>query len=208
MAHLLATRLCHDLSGPLSGLAAALGEMPGDPEALPLALDAAQVLRQRMALLRAAWGGVQAPIACSGLRELAGWLPNAARLRIDVDLAGPDEPIAGTTVRLLVNVLLLAAESLPGGGALQMSGNPGGQVVVGIAGRRAAWPPGFGALLASADAARQAASALSGTAGLRGVQAVMTALLAHHAGARAALLLAATTEQAPPLLLDLGNTGK
>jgi hypothetical protein len=115
-----------------------------------------------------------------------------------------DAPFQPAATRLLVNVMLLAAESLPAGGMLALTGAPGGTVVAAIAGRQAAWPAGFGALLASADAAWTALG-VRGVAGLRGVQAPLTALLAHQAGVRAALLMATVAEAAPPLLLDLSG---
>ena len=46
---------------------------------------------------------------------------------------------------MVLNLLLLAAESLPGGGIVALSGSPGKHVLVTIAGPRAAWPAGFGA---------------------------------------------------------------
>ncbi len=205
LAHLLVTRICHDISNPLHGLGAALGELPGDPQALPLAVDAAHVLRQRIALLRAAWGDEPPALARDGLLDLARGLPNASRLQVVVDGLSADAPFQPAATRLLVNVMLLAAESLPAGGMLALTGAPGGTVVAAIAGRQAAWPAGFGALLASADAAWTALGALRGVAGLRGVQAPLTALLAHQAGVRAALLMATVAEAAPPLLLDLSG---
>jgi histidine phosphotransferase ChpT len=202
LALLLATRLCHDLSGPLSGLGAALGEMPQDPEALQLAIDAARALRLRVALLRAAWSTDPPAIARDGLRDLSGGLTNAARLRMDLDELEDSAAFDPVAARLLVNVMLLAAESLPAGGVITLGGSPGGPVFVRIAGKRAAWPVGLGAMLASAAAARQAADALHGSASVSGLQAPLTALLIHAADVPAALLLAATAEQAPPLLLD------
>lgn len=202
LARVLATRMCHDLSGPLSGLGAALGEMPGDPEALLLARDAALILRQRIALLRAAWGEDVPPLGRDGLRDLSLGLPNAARLRVDLDGLAAGTPFAPAAARLVVNVMLLAAESLPGGGLLEFAGDPAGQVVACIAGRRAAWPAGLGEMLASVDAARQAVTALQGASGARSVQAPLTALLAHVAGVRTGLLLSGAVEAAPPLLLD------
>ena len=67
LAEALAIRLCHDLSGPLGALGAALGEVGAEAEALSLAQEASTVLRQRLALLRAAWGA--APPASPGPRS-------------------------------------------------------------------------------------------------------------------------------------------
>lgn len=205
LAQLVAARICHDLSSPLGGLGAALGEIGDDPAALDLARDVALVLRQRLALLRMAWGTAPAPMRRAVLRDLAGGLPNAPRLQVELDALADDPPFAPQAARVVAGALLLAAESLPGGGMLALAGNPGGVVVITIAGPRAAWPPGLGAMLADRDAARQAATALVAPAGLRMLPAPLTALLAHGAGVRASLLLAGTAEQVPPLLLDFSG---
>lgn len=203
LAHLLITRICHDLSGPLTGLGAAIGEMPEDPMALPIAVDAALALRRRMALLRAAWGEKESELTVDALRDLARGLPNAHRFQVDTGALAPGAAFDPAAARLVVNLMLLAAESLPGGGLLVLAGNPSGQIVATIAGKRACWPAGLGVMLASADAAWAAVDALDGFAGLRFLQGPLTALLAHQSGARAGLLMAAAAEQAPPLLLDL-----
>jgi histidine phosphotransferase ChpT len=202
LAELLTTRLCHDLAGPLSGLGMALGEAPRDPEALALAHDAALALRRRLALLRAAWGEAASALDATELTDLAQGLPNAHRLALVFDLrpAGADfTPAAG---RVVLNALLLAAESLPRGGTLSLSGDPARDVVVAIAGPGAAWPVGLGALLRDPAPAWTAIAAAQGPAGVRGLQAPVTALLAEAAGVRASLLLARAAEPLPPLLLD------
>lgn len=199
LAELLATRLVHDLSGPTSGLCAALGEARADAEALALAEEAAVTLRRRLALYRAAWGA-PAALSGSGLRAMAEGLPNAHRLRLD--LAGPIEGavLPPEAARLLLNLLLLAAESLPRGGAVTLEGDPAQDLVLGIEGPRAGWPEGFSAMLTDADAAWTALPSVP-----RGprLQAALTALLAHRARARLRLLLGAAAEAAPPLLIEL-----
>jgi len=203
LATLLASRLCHDLSSPLGGLGAALGEVGDDPSALPLAQDAALVLRQRLALFRAAWGGSGlAGLRRPALLDMAGGLPNASRLQVELDALQDDPPFAPAVARVVVSAMLLAAESLHGGGMLALAGNPAGSVVVTIAGPRAAWPAGLGAMLASPETAWEAVAGLVAPAGLRLLPAPVTALLAHEAGVRAALLLAPRAELVPPLLLD------
>ena len=199
LAELLATRLCHDLSGPLSGLLAALGEARADPQALPLAAEAARVMRQRLALLRAAWGD-PAALPAGGLQGLAAGLPRAERLRLE--LAGPLAlavlpPLVG---RLLLNALLLAAESLPRGGDMTLEGDPHATVVLGIDADGAAWPAGLAEMLADPDAAWRCVAA-GGRGGRQ--QAALTALLAAQAGARVRLLLGPAGEAAAPILFDL-----
>jgi histidine phosphotransferase ChpT len=203
LAHLLATRLCHDLSGPLGGLCAALGEVPGDPDALPLALDATLALRRRLELARLAWGDPPVGLDRARLAELAAGLPNAARLRLELAELAAAPAFRAAAARVVLNALLLAADSLHGIGMVALAGDPAGQVLVTIAGQRATWPVGLGAMLANPGAAWDAVAALAPPpAGLRQLAAPLTALLARAAGVRAALLLAGRPEQAPPLLLD------
>lgn len=200
LAERLATRLCHDLGGPLGGLTAALGEAGTDPEALSLAREATVALRLRLKLLRAAWGA-PAALAPDGLRDLAAGLPNAHRLQLE--LAGPVATAAlpPLCARLLLNALLLAAESLPRGGQIVLEGDPAREIVLAIDGANSAWPEGLGLLLADrASAWTSLADALTRTPRL---QAALTALLAHQAGARGRLLLGATGDAASPVLFDL-----
>jgi histidine phosphotransferase ChpT len=208
LATLIASRLCHDLSNPLGGLVAALGEIGADDAALTLAQDAALVLRQRLVLLRAAWGEGPAALRRAALRELAGGLPNAPRLQVELDELEDDPAFPPAAARVVVCAMLLGAESLPRGGMLALAGNPAGTVVVTIAGLRAAWPVGFGAMLANADAAWAAVGELAEPAGLRTLPAPVLALLAHEAGVHATLLLAPRPELVPPLLLDFAAVSR
>ncbi len=198
LAELLATRLCHDLSGPASGLLAALGEADADPGALDLARESAAVLRSRMLLLRAAWGA-PAPLEGSALRDLAAGLPGGHRLHLALHDTLTKATLPGPVARLVVNAMLLAAESLPAGGTIAIAGAPDGSLVVQPEGRGAAWPPGLGALLANPDAAWAAL----GDERPQTLLPALLALLAQAAGVTVRLLLAGTAEAVPPLLIDL-----
>jgi histidine phosphotransferase ChpT len=189
----LVSRLCHDLSGPLHGLSAALAEAGGDAEALALAQEAAATLRVRLALLRAAWGA-PAALEAGGLRRLAEGLPQAHRLRLE--LTGPVATAAlrPQTARLLLNALLLGAECLPRGGTLVLEGDPRGQVMLAIDGPGAAWPAGLGAVLAEPSAAA--------AIGTRRMQAALLALFAAGSGASARL---SSDPAAHRMLLDLAK---
>jgi len=79
--------------------------------------------------------------------------------------------------------VLLAAESLPGGGGVALSGSPASDLVVTIAGPRAAWPDALAAWLDDAAAARAAL-----LADPRRLQGPLTALLVQAAGMRLAPL--------------------
>ncbi len=207
LALLLTARLGQDLSGPQARLAAALGALPHDPGALALAQDAASVLRRRMALFRAAWGGEPGELRPGALRELAGGLPNAPPLQVELDALADEPAFAPAAAQVVASAMLLAAESLPGGGMLAVAGEPRGVVIVTIAGPGAAWPSGLGAMLARAEAAWEAVARLAVPEGLRLLPGPMTALLAHQAGVRGGLLLAGHAEPTPPLLLDFSGVG-
>ncbi len=196
LAELLATRLCHDLSGPLGGLAVALEEAASDPDALDLAREAAGALRWRLLLMRAAWGA-PAPLQAAALHDLAAGLVNGHRLHLTLEGPLASATLPALAARLVMNAVLLAAESLPHGGTIRLGGDPGAHVAVHPAGKGAAWPVGLGAVLADPESAW---AALSG--GRHGVQAALTALLARDAGVPARLLLSGPADAVPPLLLD------
>src|SRR5258708_36426818 len=76
LAELLASRLCHDLSGPINTLDGVLELARDDPlmqaEALGEASEAAAVLTRRLRVLRPAWGGAGERMAGQGLAGVGG----------------------------------------------------------------------------------------------------------------------------------------
>ncbi len=203
LAELVCARLCQDLSGLTGTLNAMLGlaaEEPSPPgESLRFAGEAAAELDSRITLLRAAWGPDGGPIDVAQFRVLAEALPG--RHRIEVDLSGvPKGAVFDDRMgRVLLNLMLLAAESLPAGGRMALSGSPGSGITVTIAGPRAAWPAGFAAMLADE------AAAWAGLTSARTLQAPLTALLARCLGLRLSLLKAPARTRTPPaVLLDGG----
>jgi histidine phosphotransferase ChpT len=203
LAELISTRLCHDLGGPLAGLVAAMSEAGSDPAALDLARDATRQLRQRLALMRAAWGSPGASLAGSEIAALAEGLPHAHRLRLEIASGIKAKTWPPLVARVLLNTLILAAESLPLGGTIALLGSKQDGLLVTLDGKRAAWPSGLGAMLADAAAVWSAATPAQGLAGLRAVQPALTALLAHEAGIQARLLLGGPAAAVPPLSLRL-----
>lgn len=139
LAFTLCARLCHDLAGAAGALSGSLEMAAGsaDADALSLALDCARELTAKLRLLRLAWGtvGESPPIA-----DLVAGLPGVDRLRVDV--AGMGE-LADAPRRLVANLLLLAAQSLPRGGAIRLSGHAAAMSLA-IEGPRAAWPQALG----------------------------------------------------------------
>ena len=206
LAEVLATRLCHDLSGNLNALVGAVDLLRDEPEAaeeaLVLATDAATALVRRLRLLRAAWGGNGAAL---GVDELRTMIDGAFghRLRIDLSRLAKSGSFAPMAARVTLNVLLLAAESLPMGGVVEIAGDPNHDLIVTITGPRAAWPAGLAMMLADPAEARRCLRATAGALAARTLQAPLTAWIAHATGLRLTFLLANETESAPPLLMAL-----
>ena len=115
------------------------------------------------------------------------------------DLSGLAEPALFTPGggRLLLNVLMLAAESLPRGGTVVLRGGAAEGLVVLLDGPMAAWPDSLPGLIADP----QSAAALLQTASPRDVQAPLTVMMAATGGHRLSLLLGAAVM--PPLLVSL-----
>jgi histidine phosphotransferase ChpT len=207
LAELLCARLCHDLSGPLGALIGVLEiareELPHN-ETLALGEQTAVELAQRLKLLRAAWGPGVEEVDVTRLRGFADSLVAGRGVRLD--LAGLEENavFSPPVARVVLNLLLLAAESLPGGGIVAVSGSPVDRILVTISGPRAAWPAGLGVWLIDEAAAREAISADG-----RGLQGPLTALLAHGHGFGLSMLMptgaVGAANLAPPLLLSLRN---
>ncbi len=199
LAELLAARLCHEVSGPAGTLAGAVEIARTEPasaaEALDIAAKAAASLAGRLRLLRAAWAGTPETLDVTALRALCAGLPR----HVWADFGGlpAEQRFPGGAAQVLLNVLLLAAESLPKGGVVTLGeAGPDAALVV-PRGQDAAWPPGLAAWMADpAPAWRAAASAAP-----RLLQGPLTALLAHGAGIRLSFAFAADAEAAPPLLL-------
>jgi histidine phosphotransferase ChpT len=204
LAELLCSRLCHDLSGPLGALIGVLeiarDEQP-DSETLALAEDTAVELAQRLKLLRAAWGLESEEMSVARLRGFADSLSSSRRVRLDLAGLDPETVFPAREAKLVLNLVLLAAEGLPGGGTIALSGLPEDTVVATIAGPRAGWPTGLASWLSDEGAAREAL-----LADPRRLQAPLTVLLARGLGARLSMLMhagAGAGDAAPPLLLSL-----
>jgi histidine phosphotransferase ChpT len=198
LAELVCARMSHDLGGTIGTLAGAL-ELAEDPsvatEALGLANQAAAELRQRLELLRATWGPTSGSLDLAALRSLAEGLPHAGRCTIDSSALPANTAFSPPFARVLLNVLLLAGDALNGSGEVTLAGS-GTDLIIAVAGPRAAWPSGLASCLASEagawDALRDA----------RSLQMPLAALLARALGLRLTLLMSAGPGgPAPPLRL-------
>jgi len=203
LAELLCSRLCHDLSGPIGALVGVLEiacEEPAGGEALAMAEEIAAELVTRLRLLRAAWGQNAEPLDIQQLRTYGESLASTRRLRVDLTGLQADSVFPPQAGRLILNMLLLAAESLPRGGVVALAGSSATHLVVTIAGPRAAWPPGLGACLTDEASARTALTSA------RALQAPLTALIARGHGLHLSLLMpggpAGDADVPPPLLLS------
>ena len=204
LIELTSARLCSDIGG-LVGL---LGRArPADPDASPDGPDQsrasrdpgtpdpAQALATRLELCRAAWGPQAGQpsesLSLTHIRRLSGGLPE----RVNVDLSALQQqavfPADGG--RIVLNLLLLAADSLPAGGTVILAGSPD-DLFVRITGRAAAWPDGIAVCLADETEARSALTEQ------RSLQMALTALLAHAAGIRLSLVLSPTAHHEPAIL--------
>jgi hypothetical protein len=95
----------------------------------------------------------------------------------------------------LLNLLLLAGDALNGSGEVTLDGT-GSDLIVAIAGPRAAWPAGLASALTSE------AAAWAALRDARSLQLPLTALLARALGLRLSLLMpAGPGGPAPPLRL-------
>ncbi len=190
LAEALCARICHDIASPLGTLIGSLELMTERAgalsDALPLAVEVAASMGDRLRLLRAAWAGDCGGLGAKQLHALAAGLPG--RVRVSVD--GLQGTFAPPVARVLVNLLLLGAEALPRGGALALSGAAGGALLATVEGPDAAWPATLAAGLAS--------GAPTGLANPRLVQPPLVLLLARAAGLLPSLPPGAA---APALLL-------
>jgi histidine phosphotransferase ChpT len=205
LAELLCARLCHDLSGPLGALIGVLEiarEEQPEGETLALAEDTANELVQRLKLLRAAWGQHTDGMDLDQLRGFAECLSSSRRVLLDLAGLETGATFPPPAARVVLNLLLLAAESLPGGGIVALSGSPAHSILMTISGPRAAWPAGLAIWLND-----EAAAAEAMLADPRRLQGPLAALLASGLGLRLSMLMPAgprdDTEALPPLLLSL-----
>jgi histidine phosphotransferase ChpT len=170
-------RVCHDLAGPLGALAGTLElALEGDREAGSLALELAALLSARLTVLRAAWGGGEAPTQsgpASDPASLQPGLPGADRLRIEAAGLAHGQP--DSLRRMVPPLLLLAASCMPRGGTITLSGGPA-DLTIGITGKGAAWPESLAACAASPDLC------LAAPGGARGVAVPLACLGAHCLG--------------------------
>lgn len=206
LAQMVSARLCHDLSGIVGTLVGTLdlvdaadGDLVGaaSGDTLALSRDTTRALRQRLKLYAAAWSGPGATADAATLADLLTGAPAAPRVRFDCERLAPCGMLPAVLVPLALNAALLAAEALPRGGIVHLSGHrfgtPEAALMVWPEGRNATWPPPLLALLSGT------ATPTLLEAGPRFVLAPLLGLLAAEAGWR--LSLRPSSDGAAPQLL-------
>jgi len=129
IAQLLGSRICHDLIGPVGAVSAGLELLGEDASAgdaaMGLIAESAKTVGGRLAFFRVAFGlgGGSGPAAVSDARKLSADLLNGGKVALDWpedearELDGTIEP-AG--IKLLLCLILVASETLPRGGAIEV----------------------------------------------------------------------------------------
>jgi histidine phosphotransferase ChpT len=146
LANLLCSRLCHDLVGPVGAIGNGLEVLADEDDAemrqqaLELLTFSADEASRRLKFYRLAFGaagGGEVPLSLSEAREAARGLLTGGKVGLD----WPDAAIpTGVTphklaVRLLLNLIQLAAETLPRGGrvAVQLARSGSGLAMTVVA---------------------------------------------------------------------------
>jgi hypothetical protein len=184
-----AAHLCHALASPVGQLNQALSSTQTAADAA--LSEAAKALSDQLNLRQIAWRPAEQPLPLHQVTALARGLPS--HLAVDFSALPPATMFAAGAGRIVLNILLLAVESLPNGGRVILAG-AAEDLFVQISGAEAAWPPGMALCLAN-EAEAQAALADG-----RNLQMAMTALLAHAAGIRLSPVHAPTLKTEPAIL--------
>lgn len=186
VAELLASRLCHDLVGPVGAvnnglelLEDGLDDM-GD-EALKLAMDSAGRAAKALQYYRFAYGmaGSRVGGRLDELRDLAANFLDTSKLKVTWTLPEQMDEAPDGLGKLLLNMVLLGHEALPMGGALDVAVTPGSggglEARVAAAGERVGLRDETKAALAEGAAVDDLTP--------RNVQAYFTCLMARRMGA-------------------------
>jgi histidine phosphotransferase ChpT len=200
VTELLAARVCHDLSGSIGAIATALDivklHSPAHSEALTLADDAAGEAIARLRLLRAAWGIDPGDLSLAEVQALASGLPSARRVRIDWSALPHDAVFSAPAGQLLLNMLMMASESIPDAGTIMLTGTSEDLFIRPVS-PRAAWPARLSAALADSQVAMEAFSTS------HNLQMPLTVLLARSANIDLTMLIGTgSNDKAPPLRME------
>lgn len=128
VAQLLCSRLCHDIISPIGAVNAGLELLEEaadeDGRALALVATSAAEASRRLAFYRVAFGlgvGAAGPAPMRDARELAAGLLQGGKTTLDwpADAGStPDGAAPADAVKVVLNMVLIAHESLPRGGTV------------------------------------------------------------------------------------------
>jgi len=139
VSQLLSSRLCHDLVGPIGAVNSGLelleegfdegsGEGSGeDGRALALVANSAVEATRRLAFFRIAFGlgaGTKGQATLNEAGALASGYLEGGKVALDWPQDGPvgrPDPVKPNVVKVVLNMVLMAAESLPRGGKIGVS---------------------------------------------------------------------------------------
>ena len=156
----LCSRLCHDLAGPIGAVRNGLeliaesredGEDSDAGPALDLIGHSAEQAARRLRLFRLAYGRA----ICEGTRSFAeardaalDWL-TGSRVALHWPVGQPDDALAPQPglVRLVLNLVVLAVDTIPTGGVVTVTEADAGGVLVKANGRNLKWPDEISAAL-------------------------------------------------------------
>lgn len=121
LAELLCARLCHDLSGPISGASAGAellaDEATPDADTVVLVADSVAVATRLLRVLRAALGVGTQPFAAAELEALARSIfPESGTVRLAWSVQSGDAGCDRVSGKILLNLLMIARDILPRGG--------------------------------------------------------------------------------------------
>lgn len=185
VAELLASRLCHDLVGPVGAVNNGMELLAEDDDpdmvgdAVQLASGSARQASDTLQFFRIAYGrsGSQADVGPADLRRLAEGYLQAHKAALDWQADPALAAAAGEGGgKLLLNLIALALEALPRGGTVRAGGDADGALAVAAQGQGARLRP------ESAEALEPDADVDDLTP--RTVQAYFAQVLARRAGSR------------------------
>ena len=125
VAELLASRLCHDLVGPIGAVNNGIELMQDESfgmadDALSLAAKSADQASNLLQFFRLAYGlaGHRQGSDFGPIRELVSGFLSHSKAELDWSAAPVSEGVPDGTAKLLLNLVALAAEALPRGGTV------------------------------------------------------------------------------------------
>lgn len=128
VAELMASRLCHDLVGPIGAVSNGMELMADDEfgmadDAMQLATNSATQATHQLQFFRMAYGmaGAKHGSDLTPLRDLAVGFLEHGKIDLDWPLAPENIEMPDGAGKVILNMIALAAEALPRGGSLRVS---------------------------------------------------------------------------------------